>query len=134
MKVTKRWNPKYLLGCVRLTLELLGTGGPAVDLLREAVEHLVCVEKYDCRYYRSQLKRGVSRLRRSRRIVPWEHWLFEAADRILQPVPGVKHQAVTMLQAAVTEYDCVVDGSNADLRTTWRNRVERLESDEPAYL
>lgn len=66
--------------------------------------------------------------------MPWEHWLFEAADRLLQPVPGVKHQAVAMLHLAVTEYDCSLDGSNTDLRAMWRSQLERFESEEPAYI
>jgi hypothetical protein len=125
-----RWNPKYLSECVQMCIGLLKGGGatsPALELIEEAAEHLECVEKYDCKFYRSQLKRGEASLRRVRQIQSWEYWLLKAGDRLLQPVPGIKNQAATMLRSALGEFD-------SDLRETWIKWYEQHVIEVPAYL
>src|ERR1700674_4696552 len=116
MRGKVRWNPKYLSNCVQVCVGLLKNGGatsPALDLIEEAAKHLECVEKHDCKFHRSQMKRRETRLRRVRRIQSWEFLLLKAGDRLLQPVPGIKNQAVIMLGSAIGEFD-------RDLRSTWR--------------
>ena len=84
----KTWNPKYLSGCVQHALELLPKKGLAIDLFMEAADDLKSTDTYECRDYRGMLKKRVARLRRFRRIEPWEYWLLSAAERLLQPIPG----------------------------------------------
>jgi hypothetical protein len=123
----KRWNPKYLSGCVRHALDLLPKKGAAIDLSLEAAKHLECTETYDCRRYRQQLKQGIGWLRRKRRIEPWEYWLLLAAEAILHPIPGCKHRAVTLLHQAIDEYD-------STLHEAWWNWHDQYAVEEPAYL
>ena len=127
MNHPKRWNPKYLSGCVRHASEFLPKRGLAIDLFLEAAEHLECTETEDCRLYRTTLKRRVGRLRRFRRIEPWEYWLLSSAQQLLSPIPGVKHSAVTMLRRAVDEYD-------PDSGKRWSEWHEQHEAKEPAYV
>jgi hypothetical protein len=127
MNRTKRWNPKYLSGCVRHALELLPRSGAAIDLFSKAAEHVECTEKYDLRFYRGQLKQGTSRLRRLRGIEPWEYWLLSAAEQLLHPIPGSKHVAVTLLRSAVDEYDHESGGG-------WHEWHQQHAEKEPAYL
>jgi hypothetical protein len=132
-----QWNPKYLLDCVQMCVGLLkkcGATGPALDLIREAAEHLDCVEKYDCKFYRSQLKQREAKLRRVQKVQPWEYWLLKAGAQILQPVPGTKNQAVIMLRCAVNEFDSSLGGSDVDLSATWSKWYEQHVKDVPAYV
>ena len=127
MSHSKQWNSIYLSGCVQQAIGLLNTSGVATDLLKDAAEHLDCTEKYDCRFYRLQLKRKVAQLRRERGIQPWEYWLLAAAEQILHPIPGTKHGAVTMLRSAIDEYD-------QNLIPTWKAWHEQYALKEPAYV
>jgi hypothetical protein len=127
MNHTKRWNPKYLSGCVRHASELLPKRGIVIDLFLEAAEHLECTQTEDCRLYRTILKRRVGRLRHFRRIEPWEYWLLSAAEQLLYPIPGSKHVAVTLLRSAVDEFDHVSGGS-------WHEWHQQHAEKEPAYL
>lgn len=121
------WNPKYLSGVVQHALALLPKSGTALDFFLEAAEHLDNTDVEDCRWRRVQLKKRINRLRRSRQIQPWEHWLLSTADRLLQPIPGVKHQAVNMLRLAIDEYDSTV---NRD----WADWHQQHIAKEPAYV
>ena len=127
MPKTKTWNPKYLSGCVQHALILLPKDAPAIDLFKEAANNLECTITGDCRAYRRQLNGGISRLRRLKRLEPWEHWLLSAAEQLLQPAPGTKHGAVTLLFLAVDEY-------NFELGTQFRRWHDQHTIEEPAYL
>jgi len=122
-----RWNPNYLAGCVQHALELLPKKSLAIDLFMEAADHLKSIDTYECRDYRGMLKKRVERLRRFRRIEPWEHWLLSAAGQLLQPIPGTKHSAVTMLGSAIDEYQ-------QGLGETFWEWHEQHAIKEPAYL
>ncbi len=121
------WNPKYLSGCVQHAMELLPKAGIAIDFFLEAAEHLESTDVEDCRWRRQQLKKRVNRLRRFRRLEPWEFWLLSAAEQLLQPIPGTKHAAVTMLGSAIGEHD-------STLRDGWVNWHQQHATKEPAYL
>jgi hypothetical protein len=123
----KQWNPKYLAKCVQHALELLGAAGVVGDLLLEASAHIECTEPIECRSYRQTLRRRSNRVRRSRPVQTWEYWLLKATEQILQPVPGVKHSAVTMLRSAIEEY-------NPELRPAWHEWYQQHAVQEPAYL
>jgi hypothetical protein len=123
----QQWNPKYLGGCVQRTLELLGTRGVVVDLLSEAATHLECTGPSECRYFRQQLQQKANRVKKARRIKTWEYWLLKAAEQILQPVPGVKHSAVTMLRSALDEHE-------PGLGSGWQEWHQQHTIQEPAYL
>lgn len=124
---TKRWNPKYLSGCVEHALGLLQAAGQPVDLLHDAARHLECTEKFECRFYRRELDQKAATLRRTRLIRPWEYWLLKAANQILQPIPGTKHSAVNMIRCALDEYDSEMGKKFAEWH--WQHAVK-----EPAYV
>lgn len=126
-KANKEWNPNYLTGCVQHALNLLPAEGVAIDLFRDFADKLECTNTDDCRAYRRQLNEGISRLRRRRRLEPWEHWLLFAAEQLLQPAPGTKHRAVTMLCSAVDEH-------NFEVGTEFRKWHDQHAIKEPAYL
>lgn len=126
-KTNKRWNPRYLSGCIQHALKLLPTDGGAIDLFRDAADNLECNNADDCRAYRRELNEGISRLRRRRRLEPWEHWLLSAAEQLLQPAPGTKHRAVTMLCSSIDEY-------NFEFGTGFRQWHDQHAIEEPAYL
>jgi len=122
-----QWNPKYLSGCIQHALELLPTQGPAIDLFMEAADHSCSTDTFECRERREVLKKRVAGLRRSRRIEPWEYWLLSAGRQLLQPIPGTKHGAVTMLRSAIDEY-------NHELGNDFRDWHDQHAIEEPAYL
>jgi len=124
----KQWNPKYLAGCIQHTVELLGSSGGVVgDLLLDAATHLESTDTHDCRFYRQMLRQRANRVRRTRPIRSWEYWLLSAAEQILQPIPGVKHSAVTMLRTAIDEY-------NVELGRAWQEWYQQHTVKEPAYV
>jgi hypothetical protein len=134
MRSSKQWNPKYLSGCAQYALELLPRKGLATDLFLEAIEHLECTVTNDCRLYRRQLRGQVDRLRRIRRIEPWEYWLLQAAEKILSPIPGVKHGAVSLLGSAIGEYDNPMGDTDSGLRNAWWKWHDQHATKEPAYV
>jgi hypothetical protein len=124
---TTRWNPNCLAGCVRHALELLPNKGLAIALFMEAAGHLKSIDTYECRDYRAMLKKRVERFRRLRRMEPWEYWLLSAARQLLQPIPGTKNSAVTILGSAIDEYQ-------QGLGETFWEWHEQHAIKEPAYL
>jgi hypothetical protein len=135
--MAKQWNPNHLSGCVQKCVSLLkqhGATGLALELIEEAAEHLDCVEKHDCKVYRSELKRGEARLRRAQGIKSWEYWLLQAGDRLLQPVPGIKNQATRMIHSAIEQFDDTLEASDVDLSETWIKWYKQHDKEVPAYL
>jgi hypothetical protein len=70
MAIKTEWNREYLCGCIEKATELLtnaGADGPALELLRNAAEHLECRDKYSCKAYRASLAKAIAELRRERK-------------------------------------------------------------------
>jgi hypothetical protein len=131
------WNPLYLRACVETAVRLMndsGAKGAAFDLLERAAQHLGCCNTGDCRAYRAELKTQVARLRRQRRLTPWEYWLLEAAKSLLNPIPGTKHQAVGFLRSSIAEFDAPLGQVNAGLHNAWMAWHEQHLCTVPPYL
>jgi len=131
------WNPLYLRGCVDFAVDLMksvGARGAAFDLLERAAQHLESCNTGDCKVYRTTLKTETARLRCRHSLTPWEYWLLEGAKSLLNPVPGVKHQAVTFLRSAIAEFDAPRGQVNAGLHDAWMTWHEQHVCAVPPFL
>lgn len=131
------WNSLYLRGCVEFAVRLMKGGGAksaAFDLLERAAQHLECCNTGDCRAYRAEFKTEVARLRRRHSLTAWEYWLLEAAKSLLNPVPGIKCQAVNFLRSSVAEFDAPLGQVNAGLHNAWMTWHEQHVCTVPPYL
>ena len=124
-------------GCVEGAARLLsnaGAKGETFDLLERAAEHLECCDAGECGAYAAHLKAEVARLRRQRRLTPWEHWLLEAAKSLLHPIPGTKHQAVNFFRSTIGEFDETLREGKADLDKSWMRWHEHHVHAVPPYV